>query len=73
MNVEREVLVDWGVPIVATLLFIAAVAAVGFLYNTDGLSGTGALALVGVIVAFILGMAVIGILTAEEEDEGDED
>lgn len=71
MNVEREVLIDWGVPIVATILFVVAVAVVGFLYNTDGLSGTGALALVGVIVAFVIGMALVGILTASEEDDGE--
>lgn len=71
MTVEREVLVDWGVPIVATVLFVVAVAGVGFLYDADGLSGRGAFALVGVIVAFIVGMAVVGLLTASDEDENE--
>lgn len=69
MTVEREVLIDWGVPIVATVLFIVAVGAVGAVYDSDGLTGEGALALVGVIVAFVLGMALVGILTASEDEE----
>ncbi len=69
MNVTRELLMDWGVPIAATVLFILAVGAVGALFDTDGLSGTGALALVGVIVAFVVGMALVGFATGGDGEE----
>lgn len=72
MNVERQLLIEWGVPIAATILFVLAVAGVGMRYNSDGLSETGGLVLVGVLVAFIVGMAFVGILLGGNEGEDDE-
>ncbi|PSP78414.1 hypothetical protein BRC81_07665 [Halobacteriales archaeon QS_1_68_20] len=69
MNVTRELLTEWGVPIVATVLFILAVGAVGAAFGADGLSQTGAFALVGVIVAFVVGMAILGFVTSDGDDE----
>lgn len=73
MEVDRELLIEWGVPILATLVFIVVVGLVGQRYNADGLSETGALVLVGVIVAFVLGMALVGIIMAGDDDDGTTD
>lgn len=67
MDVEREELIEFGVPVAATLVFIVVVAIVGALFGADGLSETGALVLVGVIVAFILGVALLGFATSGED------
>lgn len=73
MNVERESLIKFGVPIGATLVFIVLVAAVGAAFASTpsgvesgvAMSETGAFALVGLLVVFILGMAGLGALIGD--------
>jgi hypothetical protein len=83
MNVERDTLIKFGTPIVATGVFVAMIAVVGTLYGTapdvDGtpatdagvaLTDTGALVLVALLAVFVVGMAVVGALIG---DVGDDD
>ena len=58
--VERETLIEIAVSGLAVGGFILAVAFVGMAFGDGGLSQQGALALVGLIVVFILGMAAAG-------------
>jgi hypothetical protein len=76
MDVEREALVKFGVPVVATAAFIVMVLAVGLVYgvpqSNDGvaLSETGAIALVALLGAFVVAMGALGALVgAPGEDE----
>lgn len=68
MTVERETLVEFGVPLAAALVFILAIALVGVLFGGEELSGAGALAMIVVIVAFVIGMAVVGFVRGGEDD-----
>lgn len=62
MDVERETVVEVAVSMVTVGLFVALIVGVGMLYSTDGgFTETGALALVGAIVLFVLVMAGVGI------------
>ncbi|WP_128477124.1 DUF7472 family protein [Halorussus pelagicus] len=54
---RREILVGAG----SVGLFIALLVGVGMQYGTNGLTQTGALAVVGVIVVFVLVMSGVGI------------
>ncbi|UPV75426.1 hypothetical protein M0R89_04995 [Halorussus limi] len=54
---RREILVGAG----SVGLFIALLVGVGMTYGNGGLTQTGALAVVGVIVLFVLLMSGVGI------------
>lgn len=60
MDVERETIVEVVVSVLAVAAFIAAVVFVGMTYGDGGLTEQGALALVGLVVAFILLMTAAG-------------
>lgn len=60
MDVERETIVEAAAAAVGVGLFIAVALVVGARYSSNHLSPTGALALVGGIVAFVAAMTVIG-------------
>ena len=64
MVLDQETVVEIVVSLGAVGLFVALIVYIGLLFNTEGLSETGAFALVGAIVAFILAMAVIGVALA---------
>lgn len=53
---RREILVGTG----SVALFVALLLWVGMTYGGNGLSGTGGLAVVGVIVVFVLVMSGVG-------------
>lgn len=60
MEIERETLVEAGVAAVGVGFFIVVAMLAGSAYGADGLTSTGALVLVGGVVAFILVMAAFG-------------
>lgn len=64
---ERETVVEIVVAVVAVLLFIGFVIAVGTAYGEDGLSPTGGQALVAGIALFILVMAGTGYWLSTQE------
>lgn len=64
MEIERETLLEAGISIAAVGLFVFVMMGIGTTFgNSTGedLHGTGALALIAAIVAFILVMAVVGL------------
>lgn len=61
MDVERETLVQAGVGAAAVLVFVVLVAVVGTVYDAGGFDRSGALALVGVIVFFVVLLTVLGM------------
>jgi NADH:ubiquinone oxidoreductase subunit 6 (subunit J) len=61
MVVEREAVVEILVSVGAVGAFVGVIVLIGQTFNESGLSGDGALALIGAIVGFILLMAVVGI------------
>ncbi|USZ67132.1 hypothetical protein NGM10_10360 [Halorussus salilacus] len=67
MNIERETLRDIAVSVGAVGLFVALLYWVGTNYSNDGLSETGAIAVVAVIVFFVLLMTGIGVWMAYQE------
>lgn len=67
MNVERETLRDIAVSVGAVGVFIALLAWVGTTYSNNGLTETGAIAVVAVIVFFVLLMTGIGVWMAYQE------
>jgi hypothetical protein len=67
MELERETVREIIVSVLAVGAFVATVIAIGTIYNGDGLSNQGALALVGAIAAFILGMGAIGFYLAYQQ------
>lgn len=67
MDDERETWVEVAVSALAVGGFIAAVTLVGVTYGADGLSEQGAMALVGLIVAFIAVMTVTGYWLSARE------
>lgn len=67
MNIEQETLRDIVVSAGAVGLFVALLAWVGTTYGENGLTETGALAVVGVIVFFVLLMTGIGVWMAYQE------
>ena len=60
MAIERETAIEVAVSAVAVGAFIAAVVYVGINSSDGGLGGQAALALVGLIVAFIAAMTAAG-------------
>lgn len=72
MNVEREVLYEAGLSIGAVLLFILIVVYIGTTYGSDNLSGTGAYALVGAMVFFIVALSTAGYLLEKHVRTGDD-
>jgi hypothetical protein len=61
-DTRREILVGVG----SVGLFIALLLGVGVTYSNDGLTQTGALAVVGVIVVFVLVMTGVGYWMAQQ-------
>lgn len=62
MDVERETVVEIAVSVGSVGLFVLLIVSVGVLFGTDGgFTETGALALVGAIVVFVLVMAGVGV------------
>lgn len=61
MDVERETVVEAAVSVVAVLLFVVALVAVGASYGGQQLDRTGGVAIVGTIVAFVLLMSAVGV------------
>jgi hypothetical protein len=58
MDIEREALIEVIVSSITVAAFVALVVWIGVTFPT--LAGTGGLALVGAIVAFILGIGGVG-------------
>lgn len=54
-----------GLSVAVVALFIGVIVGVGLQFNSDGLSATGGLAMVGVVVLFILAMAGVGVALAD--------
>lgn len=63
MDVERETVIETAVALSTVGLFVAVIVAVGLIFGgaNDALTETGALALVGAIVLFVLVMAGVGV------------
>lgn len=61
MDIERETIVEIIVSVGAVGLFVAVLVGIGDTYNQGGLSADGGIALVGAIVAFVIGMSLVGI------------
>jgi protein-S-isoprenylcysteine O-methyltransferase Ste14 len=59
---RREILVGTG----SVALFVALLVWVGTMYSDNGLTETGALAVVGVIVVFVLVMTLVGYWMAQQ-------
>jgi len=81
MNVERDTLIKFGTPVVATGVFVVMVAVVGAMYGTSpevngtptgeagvALTDTGAIVLVALLGVFVVGMAVVGALIGDVGD-----
>lgn len=65
MEIERETMVEIVVSGVAVGLFVVIMVGIGLTYYEGGeFAGQGALALVGAILLFILGMAGVGVYMA---------
>ncbi|WP_132058941.1 DUF7472 family protein [Halorussus amylolyticus] len=67
MNVERETIRDIAVSVGAVGLFVAALAWVGLTYGGNGLTETGAIAVVAAIVLFVFLMTGIGVWMAHQQ------
>ena len=65
---ERETLVEVVVSVASVVVFILAIAAVGVSYAGGGLGGDGGLVLIGLIVAFIVGMTGVGYWLSAREN-----
>ncbi|WP_158058751.1 DUF7472 family protein [Halorussus halophilus] len=59
---RRDIVVSVG----AVALFVALLMGVGMTYGGNGLTQTGAIAVVGVIVFFVLLMTVVGYWLANQ-------
>lgn len=68
MEIERETLIEIAVSVLGVGLFIVATILVGAMFNQDGLTEDGAFALLGVIVVFVLVMAVVGYWLSGREN-----
>lgn len=62
MDVERETVVEAAVSIGTVLAFVVVLIIVGSSYGGQQLDSTGALAIIGAIVAFVFVMAGVGLL-----------
>lgn len=67
MEIERETLVEAGVALAGVGLFIVIAVLAGSTFGTDGLSESGALVLVGGMVAFVVVMSALGWWLAGRE------
>lgn len=68
MAVDRETKIEVAVSLVAVGIFIAAVLVVGAATEAGGMGATGAYALIGLIVLFILLMTAAGYWLSGRED-----
>lgn len=57
MEIERETLVEIVTSVGAVLLFVAVLFVIGVVFNDNGFSESGALALIAAIVGFIFLMS----------------
>jgi|APHM01.1.fsa_nt_gi hypothetical protein len=65
MDIERDTIVEAIAAMIPPALSIAALYLIGQTYSSaEGISPTGAQAVVGVIVAFILLVTVVGLFRA---------
>lgn len=68
MNVERDTLIEAAVAVVPGLVTVVALYAIGSAYtDSGGLSPDGGQLVVGVVVAFVLSLTVVGLVRARSE------
>lgn len=68
MDLERELVVEVVAAAVPVLFLLGVLAAVGRAYSADGgLTSTGGKVLVGAIVAFVVVLAVVGLLLSRSD------
>lgn len=65
MELEEGMPRKIGLSVAVVVVFIAGIVGIGVRFNQNGLSATGGLALVGVMVLFILAMAVVGLVVGD--------
>ncbi len=69
MDLDRETVVEIVAAIVPVLFLLGVLAAVGRTYSSDGsLTPTGGKVLVGAIVAFVVVLAVIGLVLSRSDE-----
>lgn len=61
MDIERSTLVQAGAGAASIVVFVVGVVAVGARNGPTGLEPAGGLAMVGVLVLFVVFMAVLGL------------
>jgi hypothetical protein len=66
MNLEDDTLRDIVVSVVSVGVFIVAMFIVGSQFESGGVTGTGALEIVGVITLFVLVMTGVGFWLANQ-------
>lgn len=64
MELERGRLLEIVVSVGVVGVFVGVILLVGLQYNTGEMAPSGGLALVGAMAAFVLVMAVVGVLLA---------
>lgn len=67
MEVDREMMIEIAVAVVAVGAFIIALVLIGIQFNEHGLSDQGGLAIIGAIVAFIFLMTGVGYWLSSRE------
>ena len=68
MEVEREMVIETVVSVLGVGLFIGLLVLAGLLYNQNGLTETGAFAIIGSIVLFVLVMTGVGYWLSAREN-----
>ena len=66
MEIDKETRREILVGVLSVGVFVALLMGVGVTYSDDGLTQTGALAVVGVIVAFVVLMSGVGYWMAQQ-------
>ncbi|WP_435176894.1 DUF7472 family protein [Halorussus sp. AFM4] len=66
MEIDKETRREILVGVVSVAVFVALLMGVGATYSDDGLTQTGALAVVGVIAAFVVLMSGVGYWMARQ-------
>lgn len=59
MDVERETIIEVAVAVAAVGAFVTVLLLIGWSFG-NGLNGTGALAVIGSMVGFVILMALVG-------------
>lgn len=68
MQVERETVIETVVSVVGVGLFIGMLVLIGLEFNQNGLTDTGAFAIISAIVLFILLMTGVGYWLSAREN-----